>query len=127
MVQVLCVALGSVLGGLLRWGVGLAFASWFGRDFPWGTFFINVSGSCFLGWFTTMLNGRFAASTWIDATNLRLAVAVGFTGAYTTFSTFELETNKLLQDGDTLPAMTYVVGSVFVGLLALRLGSWLAS
>jgi CrcB protein len=53
-------------------------------------------------------------------------VAVGFTGAYTTFSTFEYETEGLLRDGDGLKGMTYLFASVFVGLLAVRAGILLA-
>lgn len=127
-VQVMCVAVGSALGGLLRWGVAVGFARWFGTNFPWGTFFINISGSCFLGWFSTLLTDRLmdSPSAWISADNLRLMVAVGFTGAYTTFSTFEFESNNLLRDGDGLLGMTYIFGSVFLGLIAVRLGIYLA-
>ena len=53
-------------------------------------------------------------------------VAVGFTGAYTTFSTFEYESHGLLKDGDGLAGMTYVFLSVFLGLLAIRCGIFLA-
>jgi CrcB protein len=127
MVQVACVAFGSSLGGLLRWGVGVGFARWFGTAFPWGTFFINISGSLFLGWFFTLPSERFLEGTrWISVDNLRLMVAVGFTGAYTTFSTFEFESYNLLRDGDGLKAMTYIFGSIFLGLLAVRFGVFLS-
>jgi CrcB protein len=53
-------------------------------------------------------------------------VALTFTGAYTTFSTFEYETNNMLKEGDGFPTMTYVFGSVFLGLAAVRLGVFLA-
>jgi CrcB protein len=125
--QIGLVAFGSALGGLLRWGVGLAAARWFGTAFPYGTFFINVSGCLFLGWFATLLNDRLLAGLgWLDADGLRLMVTVGFTGGYTTFSTFEYETNQLLKEGDGFPAMVYVFGSVFLGLVAIRLGIFLA-
>ncbi len=61
------------------------------------------------------------------ADDLRLLVAVGFTGAYTTFSTFEHESSTLLRNGDGLLGMTYMFGSVFLGLVAVRLGMMLAS
>jgi CrcB protein len=125
-IQVLLVAFGSSLGGLLRWGVGLAFGRWLGSSFPWGTFFINVSGSLFLGWFTTVLEERLTQAFWIRPDDLRLLVAVGFTGAYTTFSTFEYESHRLLGDGDGLAGAAYVAFSVFLGLLAVRLGVVLA-
>src|SRR3954468_23440180 len=96
--QVLLVASGSALGGLARGGVGLAFARWLGTKFPWGTLVINVTGSLFLGWFLTLLDERLPLSeaAWLRPNDLRLMVAVGFTGAYTTFSTFEYETHGLL-------------------------------
>ena len=127
-VQVGCVALGSSLGGVLRWLVGMSFARWFGTGMPWGTFFINISGSFFLGWFTTTLSQRFldGLGEWISKDNLHLMVAVGFTGAYTTFSTFEYESSELLGDGDNLKALVYVFGSLFLGLVAVRLGIALA-
>ncbi len=120
--QVLLVAIGSSLGGLTRWGVSLAFGRWLGTAFPWGTFFINLSGSLFLGWFMTVLGERLPESAWVRGDDLRLLVAVGFTGAYTTFSTFEYESHQMLGDGDGLAGAAYVALSVFVGLLAVRLG-----
>lgn len=128
LVQVGCVALGSSLGGLLRWGVSVALARWLGTAFPWGTFFINLSGSFFLGWFSTLLTERYLQGSlpWISADNLRLLVAVGFTGAYTTFSTFEYETHALLSDGQGIKGSLYVLGSVVLGLVAAHLGIVLA-
>jgi CrcB protein len=127
LVQVGLVALGSAAGGLLRWGVGAAAARWLGTTFPYGTFFINLSGSLFLGWFSTVLSEKLLGSTaWLRPDDLRLMVAVGFTGAYTTFSTFEYESHGLLRDGDGLLGLTYLFGSVFLGLVAVRLGILLA-
>lgn len=128
LVRVGLVAFGSALGGLLRWGVTMYSARLFGTAFPWGTFFINITGSLFLGWFSTVLTEKLVPSgtSWLGADNLRLMVAVGFTGAYTTFSTFEFETHGLLRDGDGLAGMTYLFASVFLGLLAVRFGTLLA-
>ncbi len=98
-----------------------------GNGFPWGTLFINLSGSLFLGWFATVLTERLPnLGGRIHPDDLRLTVAVGFTGAYTTFSTYELESQKLLADGKGLLAMTYLFGSVILGLLAVGLGVFLA-
>ena len=126
--QVGLVAFGSALGGLARWGVAVGAARLFGTAFPWGTFLINLSGCLFLGWFMAVLSERLPAGGggWLGQDDLRLMVAVGFTGAYTTFSTFEYESHGLLRDGDGLTAMTYLFGSVFLGLLAVRLGNLLA-
>lgn len=126
--QILLVSFGSALGGLARWGVGTWAGRWFGAGFPWGTFIINITGCLFLGWFATILSDRLilGKGAWLQADDLRLLVAVGFTGAYTTFSTFEFEAHGLLRDGDGLKGMTYLFASVFLGLLAVRLGIMLA-
>ncbi len=128
LVQISLVAFGSALGGLSRWGVGLVFDRCVGTWLPWGTFFINVSGSLFLGWFATILSERLPADglSWISRDNLRLLVAVGFTGTYTTFSTFELEGYKQLADQENIKAFFYLFGSLFVGLAAVWLGVKLA-
>jgi CrcB protein len=126
--QIGLVATGGALGSLTRWGVAVGFARLFGTSFPWGTFFINLTGSCFLGWLSTLLADRLLLNGdgWLRADDLHLMIAVGFTGAYTTFSTFEYESNKLFADGDSLKGMTYLVGSVALGLIAVRLGVMLA-
>ncbi|MCS7045322.1 MAG: fluoride efflux transporter CrcB [Gemmataceae bacterium] len=126
--HVVLVGLGGALGALLRWGVGLLCGRCFGTAFPWGTFFINVVGSFFLGWFSTLLTDRIIGNGggWLRADELRLFVAVGFTGAFTTFSTYEYEAQQLFNDGDHVKAIGYLGGSVVLGLLAVRLGVWLA-
>lgn len=128
LVQIGLVAFGSSLGGLLRWVVGMVAGRWFGTSFPWGTFIINITGCLFLGWFSTVVAERVADgnSGWIKIDDLRLMLAVGFTGAYTTFSTYEFESHNLIRDGDTLKGMIYLFGSVFLGLVAVRLGVVLA-
>jgi len=124
LLDVLLVALGSALGGLTRWAVTVWFGRWLGGGFPWGTLFINVSGSLFLGWFVTVLDERLAPAgmTWLRAGHLRLLVATGFTGAYTTFSTFEYESQRLLAGELRLAAAAYVGLSVFLGLAAVQVG-----
>jgi CrcB protein len=124
--QMILVAVGSAVGGLARWGVSVGAARWLGTAFPWGTLIINLTGSLFLGWFMTLLADRVPTGGWLRPDDLRLMVAVGFTGAYTTFSTFEYEAHGLLRDGDGLAGISYITGSVFLGLLAVRLGIRLA-
>jgi len=128
LMQIGLVAAGSALGGLTRWGVSVGFARWLGTAFPWGTLVINVTGSLFLGWFTTVLAERLllAESGWVRRDDLQLLIAVGFTGAYTTFSTFEYETYRLLRDGEAVAGAAYMAVSVFLGLLAVRVGVGLA-
>lgn len=126
--QIGLVALGSACGGLLRWGVGTSAARLLGTALPYATFTINITGSLFLGWFLTLLADRMILSEhpWFRPDDLRLMVAVGFTGAYTTFSTFEWEAHGLLRDGEGWAGTTYMLASVLIGLLAVRLGILLA-
>jgi CrcB protein len=129
--QIALVALGGAVGALARWGVGLAADRWLaprlGTGFPWGTFLINISGCLFLGWFTTKLNEGLSAEVieWMRPDNLRVMIAVGFTGAYTTFSTFEYEANRSIEQGGPV-GYIYVGASVVLGLFAVRLGVALA-
>lgn len=127
--QIALVALGSAMGGLLRWGVGLWVARLFGTRWPLGTFLINVTGCFFLGWFVTVLTQRLTLpeGSWVTVDDLRLMIAVGFTGAYTTFSTYCYESDRMLDSGDTFLGLLYVIGSVVVGLLAVRAGVLLAN
>jgi CrcB protein len=126
--QIVLVALGSAAGGLARWGAGAAAARLLGTAWPYGTFFVNVTGSLFLGWFLTVLSERLSGSegAWLRSDHLRLLFAVGFAGSYTTFSTFEFESHGLLRDGEGWAATVYLLGSVLLGLLAIRLGVLLA-
>lgn len=114
---ILAVGAGGFVGALARYGVGLAVARFWTRDFPLATLLINVSGSFVLGLFSTWAAGRIGVDpAW------RLFVATGFVGAYTTFSTFEYETERLLQTGAAGWALLNVVTSVVAGFAAVRLG-----
>jgi fluoride exporter len=128
LVQIALVSLGSTFGGLLRWGVGMAAGRLLGTAFPYGTFIINISGSLFLGWFLTIIGERLALGegAWLQADDLKLMIAVGFTGAYTTFSTFEFETYRALEDKNALVGAIYPLGSVLLGLVAVYVGVALA-
>jgi len=112
---------GAGSGGLLRYGVGLAFLRWFGDGFPFGTLFINVSGCLVVGFLTVM---------WLGATpireELRMLVLVGVLGGYTTFSTFGHDTLKLTAGGDWIRASTYVLASVVLSLIATFAGAAIA-
>jgi CrcB protein len=119
--QFLAVALGSALGGVGRYAVGLLVARWWSGDFPLATFLVNVSGSFVLGFFYTLTAERLSVSPY-----WRLAFATGFVGAYTTFSTFEYETERLVGSGAFGWAVLNVIGSVAAGFAAVRLGISLA-
>ncbi len=121
--QIGLVALGSAVGGVTRWGLGLAAARVFGTRFPVGTLVINVTGCFVLGWIATVLSERLVPPTsWLSSDDLRLLIAVGFCGGYTTFSTFGYEADRLFQDGEGLMSLLYLLASVCLGLVAVRLG-----
>jgi CrcB protein len=113
----LAIALAGSLGALARYGLD----GWISRrapsSFPWGTFAVNVSGSFLLGLVFVVMTERFRPDPW-----LRSAVTIGFFGAYTTFSTFSLETYRLVEDGAYGLAIANVVGSMAAGLTAVYAG-----
>lgn len=118
---VLAVGVGGFAGAIARYGVNLGVAALWSRPFPLATFLINVSGSFVLGFFTV-----WAAERGSVGPALRLLVGTGFVGAYTTFSTFELETERLASGGAAGWAVANVVASVAAGFVAVRLGIRLA-
>jgi CrcB protein len=120
LVQYFAVGLAGALGAMLRLLVATVSGRLFGTGFPVGTFIINITGSLFLGWFLAYIGNRAPVS---DTT--RLAVAVGFVGAYTTFSTFMYESNALIEGGLQIKATINLIGSLVIGLLAVRIGIWL--
>jgi fluoride exporter len=89
--------------------------------FPWATFWTNVSGSFLLGFLLILLIERFPPTTY-----LRPFFATGFLGAFTTFSTFAVETDVLIKDGHALIGVTYALGSMAAGLAAVWVGILLA-
>src|SRR3954452_7861441 len=114
----LVIGLAGSLGALARFGVGHLCRRLFDTAFPIGTLIINVSGSFILGWFVAFAGAR---SNVTEAT--LLAVAVGFLGAYTTFSTWMYDTSTMAEGGRTLGAVVNVVLSVLLGVAAVRLGA----
>jgi len=117
----LAVAAGSALGGMLRYYLGGTILARTAAPFPTATFVINVTGSFIVGFFLTLATERFHLSE-----HLKLAVAVGFVGAYTTFSTFEYETLRLAEERSFQLALLNVILSVVVGFAAVWGGAMLA-
>lgn len=107
------VAVAGAFGAVLRYRIGLAVGV---RTFPWATLGINISGSFLLAF---VLTGP-AMSRWSTLTST--AIAVGFLGAYTTFSTFGYETFTLMRAERTAEAAGYVALSLLGGLAATGLG-----
>ena len=112
--EYLVIGLGGILGANARYLVAGWVTQRFGLAFPWGTFLINVSGSFVLGLFMAYMV-RYPAHYYP-----RLFFAVGFLGAYTTFSTFSVESLQLIQNSRFLIAFFYIVSSAALGLL----GAW---
>ena len=107
------VAIAGAAGAVARYTIGRAVGV---RSFPWATLLINVVGSAVLGY---VLSGP-GAGRW--STTATTAVAVGFLGAFTTFSTFAYETTAMLRTDQPVRAFTYVALSVALGLLAAAAG-----
>ena len=118
---VVAVAAGAAIGGALRYVVGQLFLQRFGPGFPYGTLFINVSGSFLIG-----IVAQLALTRAFGITPLvRLLLATGILGGYTTFSTFSLDALTLLESG-AMPALVYSVASVVLGFGGAALGVVLA-
>lgn len=110
----LAVAGGGAVGAMLRYYLGGSILSRIAQPFPTATFVTNITGSFAIGFFLTLVTERIPINP-----HLRLAVAVGFVGAYTTFSTFEYETAKLIEQKDYLYAFLNVVLSFVIGFGAV--------
>lgn len=113
----LLIGLGGFLGANVRYLVATWVAEQVGMSFPYGTLLINVSGSFVIGLFLTALGERTPL-----ALEYRLFFAMGFLGAYTTFSTFSYETLALIQQQQWGAALGYMGSSVVLGLIAVMLG-----
>lgn len=117
MQNLLIIGLGGFFGSLARYGAGIWIGQKWGRMFPLGTFFVNITGSFLIGFLMALFTERLMIPP-----QWRMFFVIGFLGSYTTFSTFAYETGALLRDSEWLIAALNVALSVFVGLVALRLG-----
>jgi CrcB protein len=116
--QPIAISLGAIAGALSRYYLTLWFTTKFGSSFPYGTFFINLSGCFVMGFFATLALERIV----IISPELRLMVATGFLGAYTTFSTYGLDTINLFRSGNWLTATVYGASSAILGIIGVQLG-----
>jgi fluoride exporter len=109
---------GGAIGSLTRFLVGTAIVGRMGAAFPYGTVFINITGSFLIGFVMAFLGGRTDLSA-----NWRFLIVVGFLGGYTTFSSFEWETLSLVRSGGGWLALLNAMGSVIAGFAAVWLGA----
>jgi fluoride exporter len=114
----IAISLGAITGALSRYYLTLWFSDRFGVSFPYGTFFINISGCFAIGFFATSALNNMT----IISPEVRLLVATGFLGAYTTFSTYALDTVGLLRNSTMLTATLYWAGSAMLGIISVQLG-----
>ena len=119
--RILAIAAGGACGAVARYLINVSPLQNLLKPFPFPTFFINITGSFLIGFLLILLTDKFQISE-----NLRFAVMVGFLGAYTTFSTFELEIWGLLKESHFLTAFLYLFLSVLAGFIGVALGVTIA-
>jgi CrcB protein len=107
------VGVGGFLGAIARYALGTYIGGRYGVRFPLGTFVINVSGSFLIGLILTLLARTTASAYW------RYLIPIGFIGAYTTFSTFEYETLRAIQDGQLMTGLLNLALSLVIGFIAV--------
>ena len=117
MLKYVVVGVGGFLGAIARYALGAYIGGRYGIRFPLGTFVINVSGSFLIGLTLTLLARTTASAYW------RYLFPIGFIGAYTTFSTFEYETLRAIQDGQLMTGLLNVALSLVVGFIAVWAGA----
>ncbi|MCM1565258.1 MAG: fluoride efflux transporter CrcB [Dehalobacter sp.] len=121
MMNFLSVAFGGAIGAVARYGLGMWISNKWTHDFPLHTFIINIAGAFLLGLLNTLFLDKLTISP-----EIRLALTVGFLGAFTTFSTFGYETIMLIKDGNILTAGIYTLVSIIIGFFGVFLGMGLA-
>ena len=112
--------IGGTAGTLARYFLSGAIYQIFGTTFPYGTIVVNLTGCFLIGFLAAIAEEKFLLGP-----NTRLLLMVGFCGAFTTFSTFILETSNLIRDGEILRAFINVMASVAIGFLVFRIGIFL--
>ena len=117
MAKVTALAFGSLLGGFARYYLAGFIYRVFGALFPYGTLVVNLLGCFLIGFLSALADEKLLLGP-----NARIFLMIGFCGAFTTFSTFMLETANLIRDGQTMSALLNVMISVLFGFLVFRLG-----
>jgi len=115
--QILFIAAGGAIGAIMRYAVSNGIHMLAGRAFPYGTLTVNVVGSLLMGVLYILFVERLSVTP-----EWRAILLIGFLGAFTTFSTFSMETYNLIENGDMLKAFMNILLSVTVCLLATWIG-----
>ncbi len=121
MEKFLLISLGALLGANARYWISEWTARKIGAAFPYGTLIVNLTGSLLLGFFLTLATERLMLDP-----RWRLLLAVGFLGAYTTFSTYSYESFNLILKGQVALGIANLIGSALLGILAVGVGIYLA-
>ena len=120
MSNIVYIAAGGALGAILRYTITGAVFKLIPGPFPWGTLVVNISGCLVIGAVWQLFEGFHISP------NIRLFLMVGALGAYTTFSTFGLETLNLIREGETGHALFYILASNVIGVAAVYAGLLIA-
>ena len=118
----LMVALGGAFGASFRFFISQLILNWLGKGFPFATLVVNISGSFIMGFLYGLIENGV-----IEVAVLRTLIGIGFLGAFTTFSTFSLDTLLLIQQGDMVKAIANVLLNVVLCVGAAGLGMFLVT
>ncbi|MCG7529837.1 fluoride efflux transporter CrcB [Psychrobium sp. MM17-31] len=119
--NLLMIAAGGALGAISRYGLSQLAINVFGKGFPFGTLIANFVGSLLMGLLFALIESESLMP------QAKIALGVGFLGAFTTFSTFSLDTVLMIQAGDIQKAILNVLGNLVLCLTAVFIGLWLGS
>ncbi len=117
---IVAVATGGAIGSIARYGVNIGAGHFLGPQYPWGTIIVNIVGSFLMG----LLIVKFSQMDGVS-NNLRSFFTTGVLGGFTTFSAFSLDAATIFERGETIGALSYVLASVILSILALFAGLWL--